>query len=476
MARFWNWLTTSTVSVHKKGHPDLYPLDVGNLTKELRLLEEGRRLGEAGLPAPDAKILSGPEAATIQRVEKARQDYVDWAVLRFNVLSQNLGRRKVTQSVNRARQADKEFERKASGLFSEKEGLLRKLRETARNRQVELGAFQSRHGLTRQANYLIGSSLFLRYACLFLLIAVEGFLNAKIFAHGLDTGLIGGFIEAVILAMVNVFVAFVFGKYAFRYVWHKDWGCKLLGMLSLLFAAAAIILIGLGIAHYRDSLTNEVTDPARSALQTLLANPINLRDAFSWVLFIISCVFGLASLFDGLYSDDLYPGFGTISKRSQDANDHLEEEMAGLRWGLESLKDDELKTLDQIIQDSQAAIVVLKSLVEDKKSAASRLCNAMQDADNTLDALLGNFRTENELYRNGAARPGYYDSRPELRALISPDFDTEADEVSLSEQSSLVKVFLTEAQQIRASIQESFNHQFDRLKPLNTQFHQSEVN
>jgi hypothetical protein len=141
--RFWNWLTASTSGAPRKGHPDLYPLDVPKLTKELRLVEEGKRLGEAGLPAQDAKTLSGPEAAIVQRVEKARQDYVDWAVLRLNVLSQDLGKRNVTQAVNRARQADKEFERKASAALSEQEGLLRSLGDTAKRLKGELDEFDA---------------------------------------------------------------------------------------------------------------------------------------------------------------------------------------------------------------------------------------------------------------------------------------------------------------------------------------------
>lgn len=468
--RFWNWLATSTVSVHKKGHPDLYPLDVTKLAKELRLPEEGRRLGEAGLPSPDAKALSGPEAATVQRVEKARQDYVDWAVLRLSVLSHDLSRRQVTQAVNRARQADKEFERKASGLLSDKEGLLRNLGETAKKRKAELDAFQTKHGLTREANYPNGAGLFFRYAILLVLIVVEGGLNAAFFAQGLSTGLVGGFMQAAILAAVNVLVAFVFGKSAVCYINHTHWGWKLLGMLSLLLAAVLMTGMGLAIAHYRDSLTSEASDAARNALQMLLANPFELRDTFSWTLFIISVGFGVGSLIDGLYSNDLYPGFGDISKRTQVAVDDHEVEMTDLRLDLESLKDDELKTLDEAIQKSQAAVAVFKSLIEDKKSANSRLSNALRDADNSLDALLSKFRTENEMHRNGAARPRYFDSRPELRALVSPDFDTRADETSLAEQDGLVKALLAEAQQIRASIQESFNQQFDRLKPLDTHF------
>lgn len=475
MEQFWNWLTTTTVSVHKKGHPDLYPLDAAKLTKELQLLEEGRRLGEAGLPSADAKALSGPEAVIVQRVEKTRQDYVDWAVLRFDILSQDLDRRKVTQTVDRARQADKEFERRASGLLSEQEGMLRHLGETARKRKVELGAFQTKHGLAREANYPSGGDLFLLYAILPLLIVVEGSLNATFFAQGLSTGLLGGFTQAVFLATANVAFAFAFGKYAFRYVNHIYWGLKLLGILSLLISIAVMTVMGLGIAHYRDSLTSEAIDPARNALQTLQANPLKLSDTFSWFLFIISFAFGVSSFFDGLYSDDLYPGFGKISERNQVAVDDLADEMGKLRSDLELLKDDELKLLDRIVQESQASVAVLKSLVDQKKSTTFRLTNALQDADNILDALISNFRTENELHRNGATKPSYFDLRPEIRKPVSPDFDTSADEASLSQQSDLVKALLAEVQQIRANIQESFNQQFDRLKPLDTHFPQTEA-
>ena len=60
--------------------------------------------------------------------------------------------------------------------------------------------------------------------------------------------------------------------------------------------------------------------------------------------------------------------------------------------------------------------------------------------------------------------------RPTLLALPEPDFDTTEDEASSKQQSELVEALLSEAQQVRASIQESFNQQFDRLKPLGTHF------
>lgn len=468
--RFWTWLTASARGAPRKGHPDLYPLDVSKLAKELRLVEEGKRLGEAGLPSPNAKTLSGPEAAIVQRVEKARQDYVDWAVLRLNVLGQDLGKRNVTQAVNRARQADKEFERKASAALSEQEGLLRSLGDTARRLKGELEDFRSKHRITREPNYPSSSGLYLRYTILLLLVAVEGTLNAGFFAQGLSTGLLGGFATAGVLAALNVVTAFVFGKFTVRYWNHSSVGPQLVGFGCFFVAVAVMTGIGLGIAHYRDSLTSEAADAAKTALQTLRASPFDLRDAFSWALFGISIVFGFASLFDGLFSDDLYPGYGPIARRAQFAIDDHEDEMASMRSTLEELKDEELKALDRTLQESQAAVAVFQSLIKDKKAAGSRLSTALRDADNSLAALLSKFRTENELHRGGVARPEYFDTKPELLALQTPDFDTTADEASLKQQSELVASLLEEAQQVRARIQESFNQQFDRLKPLDTHF------
>lgn len=218
LRQLWNWLTSSgTVSTHK-AHPDLYPIDVDRLAKELRLADEAKRLGEAGLPAPDARVITGPEAAVVQRVEKARQDYVDWGASRLNVLDNDLARRNIVKQVNRARQADQEFERKASALLTEQDAIVRRLGEIARKRKAELEAFRIEHGLSREAHFPTGARTYLSYVILMALIVVEAVLNARFFAQGLDSGLLGGFAEAGIMAGINVVIAFLIGKFFIRYV------------------------------------------------------------------------------------------------------------------------------------------------------------------------------------------------------------------------------------------------------------------
>lgn len=468
--RLWNWLTASRPRKLRKAHPDLYPIDVDRIAKDLQLVEHAKRLGEAGLPSAEATVISGPEAAVVQRVEKARQDYVDWGALRLNLLNTELSSRDISKELNRARQADREFERKASALLTEEDSPLRELGEIARKRKAELDTFRAEHHLARDARFPTGSGSFLRYAFLVALVASEALLNARFFAQGLDTGLLGGFTEAGIMAGINVVIAFLLGKFAIPYVNHVRGLHKTLGILGLLAALIITLCIGLGIAHYRDSLTAEVLNPAKAALDAFLAAPLRLADFFSWVLFAISVAFGIAALFDGLYSDDLYPGYGAISRRTQLAIDDYETELNTLRNALEELKTRELEDLDQAIRRAQSDVAVFESLIQDKKMAGSRLSTALIDADNSLDALIKIFRTENELHRNGAKRPVYFDSMPDLRPIEIPSFEAAVEESALQVQRKLVSDLLAEEQDIRAKIQAAFNQQFDRLKPLDSHF------
>jgi hypothetical protein len=470
LAKLWNWLTTSNRVKQGKGDPDLNPIDVKKLREELKLIEQARRLGEAGLPASDAKVPSGPEAAAIQKVEKARQDYVDWAVLRLNVLSHDFGKRSVTQAANRAMQAASEFERKASALLTEQDSVLSSLADRARKSALELEDFKKKHRLLRDARPSTGAGAYLRYGLLVALIVVEGILNATFFAQGLTTGLIGGFVQAGVLAALNVLLAFFLGKLAVRQINHLHLGRKLVGIFGLAFSIAAMVGMGLLIAHYRDSLTAEAALPAAAALKSLLASPLDLADIFSWALWAISVGFAVGALLDGLWSDDPYPGYGSLWTHTQLAIEEYEEELDATRNQLEELKNKELELLDKAVQTSQASVAVSESLIEDKKRAALRLATAVRDADNSLEALLREFRTENELHRKGVPRPLYFDSSPDLRPLQLPDFSTAADEADVAEQQRMVLRLLAEVEDIRARIQAAFNQQFDRLKPLDTHF------
>jgi len=260
------------------------------------------------------------------------------------------------------------------------------------------------------------------------------------------------------------------GKFCIPYINHVKLAWSVVGVIAALSAFGCMVAIGLGIAHYRDALTSEVQVPAQAALAALLETPLHLQDVFSWALFAISVIFATASVFDGLYSDDRYPGYGAVSRSASEAVDDYEDQLAFVREELEALKDEEIQALEGTVQRVQAASADFESLVEDKRTAKSRLSTALRDADHSLEALLRKFRTENELHRNGATRPSYFDQLPSLRPLQLPNFDTTEDEAILALQKELISGLLIDVEQIRANIQGAFSQKFDRLRPLDVQF------
>lgn len=470
MAQLWAWLFTPSASRRRKAHPDLYPIDAKAIARELRLTDEATRLGKSGMPLPTANTLSSVESMIVQRVEKARQDYVDWAQLRLRVLSADINLCDVTTLVNRARKADVEFVHHASGLMTEHEYELRQLGDVARSRQAELEQFRERNGLTREAAVSTASLRFLKYALLVITVVGEGVLNAGFFAQGLDTGLLGGFAYAALLALLNVMVAFFFGAKLVRFVCHRNAKWRVFGWISAISAMGVMLLIGLGIGHVRDSLTSGDVEPLRAALASLQSVPFVLKDVLSWTLVGVTLIFGIGALLNGFFFDDPYPGYGPLTRNTQAAIDDYEVELQLLRERLETLKQERLNSLDRDVRDAQVRILRFEELLGDKRKTELSLALAFRDAESSLNALLSAFRDENTIARGDAACPSYFSVMPVPRDLPMPAFGISDDERVLTVQRGMVAELLEEVETLRSKVQSAFNQQYDRLKPLDTHF------
>lgn len=470
LRNIWDWLTSSGRTRRGDRHIELYELNVGQLARDFDLERKATELGTSGMPAPTAVELSGPESTIIQHVDRARHDFVEWGSRRVGVLKAEIARCDVTASVNRARQADAEFARRASSEIAEQETLVRKLRLRAMDESKQLKHFQQRHALDRDARVPTRSKVFLTYALVSLLVIVEAAANAFFFAQGVDFGLIGGFVYAALFAVINVVVAFLLGKYLVGFVFHhKLWG-KLIGLVGSVLAIVAMVSVALLIAHMRDAIGLGGDEPAKLALATLKSATFELRDVNSWFLMAVSIFFALIALFDGLYSNDLYPGYGRRFASAEEAVDEYREELDALRGQLADLKTQALGDLESNVEASRVAIVRLDERINEKRTAELRLSGAILSATRAMDALLHVFRSHNERHRDGAPVPAYFNTTPTLETLRLPDFDLESDGEFLRTQQAQLVVLLSEVEPLRARIQAAFNRQLDSFKPLGEHF------
>lgn len=461
---FKNWLTASKRPSEGLGHPDLYPIDIEQITSELDLLSKAKDLGQKGLPASDAKMLTGSEADIVRTIERHRQGNVEWSVRRLAVLSESMSKQQVTLQVNQARQADEEFNRRANLRLADFEARLKASGTQARVHQEELERFKTENQLTRQSRHESSLRSILALVIVGIFIIIEGAANATLFAQGLDGGWLEGLAIAMLFATVNVVLAFVIGKYLLRQLFHRSWSRKFIGVTGAALAIVSIGFMALLIMHYRDSLVAGIENAATVAWRSLVAQPFAFGDIFSVILFVLSLGFGVGAMVDGLFSDDLYPGYGSASRREKKSLEEYEANLAEAREELEELKEEALAEFEDALTRSRSVIASLQNSIEDKRTTASRLATAMHDADHSLSALLRRFRTENEKYRSGVPRPPYFDEYPTLTPVPLPSFDIEPDMASLAAQRNMVEALVAEAQDIRARIQASFSQQFDSLR------------
>lgn len=467
---FKKWLTASKRPSEGLGHPDLHPIDIEQLTVKLDLLSKAKDLGQKGLPAPDAKMLTGSEADVIRTIERHRQGNVEWSVRRLAVLSESMSRQQVALQVNQARRADEEFNRKANLRLADFEARLRASGRQARVHQEELERFKTENRLTRQSRHKSPVGFVLALAILGIFTLIEGAANATLFAQGLDGGWLEGLGIAMLFAGVNVGLAFVIGKYLLCQLFHRNWGRKCVGVAGAALGIGAVGLMALLIMHYRDALVAGAENAATVALRSLVARPFAFADIFSVLLCVLSVGFGVAAMVDGLFSDDVYPGYGAASRREKMSVEEYEADLAEAREELEQLKEEALAEFEETVSRSKGVIASFQNCIEDKRTTASRLATAMHDADYSLSALLRRFRTENEKYRGAVPRPPYFDEYPTLTPVPLPNFDIEPDIALLEAQRHKVEELVAEAPDIRARIQTSFSQQFDSLKTLDANF------
>jgi len=363
----WSWLKRRFKSTQKASTPrtEFDLLSVSSISAKFNLLSEAKRHAEMGLPAFHSKTLTQAELEVVRHITHTREQIERQAAIDIDKLDARIAEAYATQLDLQNSHITRDFEREALVVFNEQCSWLEKLSKKSKRKTEELFSFRQKNELERDAVYPEGAAIFARYAVLLLLIVIEGVLNASFFAEGLTTGLIGGFGYAATLDSLNVVVMFLIGKSDLRWIFHRKLNIQLFGYVVLITAIVYTGFVALAIAHLRSAIVNLAPEPTKFAWESLIANPLGLGDMMSWILFLITIGFGLAALVDGLFMDDLYPGYGDLSRREKLATEEFEEEFEEVRINLEELKEKNLDALEQEVLVANQLLEKCKQLIED---------------------------------------------------------------------------------------------------------------
>ncbi|MCW5725443.1 MAG: hypothetical protein KIS81_10885 [Maricaulaceae bacterium] len=205
-------------------------------------------------------------------------------------------------------------------------------------------AVQHRPGIDRAAIY--PPSHILHFSILAGLVLFEGLANAYFFSKGSDLGLLGGWLQAITVSFTNVIAAFfIIGFLCLRHLSNpKKLWFFIPAAIALPFAVAAIFVLNLTAAHYRDLLEVEAATLALGgAAQTgamltpvtaMLENPFGLQSLEALLLLILGLTFAAIAAFKGRTFDDAIPGYGVVQRKSEAAARELKRAVeAAIRRG-----------------------------------------------------------------------------------------------------------------------------------------------
>lgn len=445
---------------------DEIAISVNAIVKRFNLLEEGKKLGVLGLPPFHSKELSSIELEVVRYIEHEREKIKQEIISNIDQIDAAIAQTQTHQHDLKTGLLTADFERQALVIFNKQSAWLDKLATHAKRKLQELEAFKATHQLSRDASYPDGAALFFRYALLVLLVSTEGVFNASFFAEGLSSGLLGGFFYAVTLASINVLTAFILGKAVVRWCFHRQAALKTMGLLALGLTLGMIAFNALAIGHLRNAILLESISPTKDALQSLLINPIGLDDLMAWVLFLVTMGFGIAAMVDGLFIDDLYPGYGNISRRAKAAVDEFEEEFEEVCAELEDIKQENMDALDAEIIKANQLLIRFSQQLYDKKAIYKSWTQKLNDSEVVLYATLRAFRSENAKHRNDALLPSYFDTLPKLSDVSIPKPDLRQHEVELQEMQSQVQKIEASLPSRKAHIHELFDSHVKQLNFL----------
>ena len=401
----------------------LQPIDTGKIARRMDLDAKGRENGQRDLPNSGASTFDDIEMSIIQPIEAewrlASGRMIDelraYAIRLIGFSIDAELRRLVLSADNALAQL-----RAAHHIANQELGHLKAQYAATRE---EFDAFRQRHKLSRPARN--PASRWTTLGLLSILVAVESVLNGFFFAEGAKHGLVGGIGTAVGISIVNVVWAFLVGLGPSRWINHRNWLVKFLGMVLVLAGCGVLVALHAFAAHLRDASMAMLgpSEAMKAALRTLASSPWLLNDLTSYYLFALGVLFAGFTIWKGYGFDDPYPNYGRQFRRLEAARLAYGDEHTELFGGLEDIKEDTIQDIrsgmekiPRYPQEAAAIRAARTSLLSSFKTYEGSVTTA-------IDQLLAIYRAANRETRSTPV-PSYFEQPRQLPASALDDSET----------------------------------------------------
>ena len=370
-------------------------IDLQKLFLRLDPKKRGIVRGGQELPPTEPDVLDEVETELIEYVERERTQSQSAMMNQIQVYDERMASLDFEGrfSVVRGASAEAVSEFRVESLVGKDH--LHNLRRSLLELEKERDEFRRRNKITRTADYPTSAMKFLKYGFLALLFVIETIINGVFLAKGSDLGLIGGIIEAITFAALNIFATALFGYFCIRWLYHRSIFAKLFGFIFLLAFLAFSVILNLALAHYREVAGTFFDAAGTEIIHRLRETPLGLTDIKSWLFFCIGILFSIFSVMDVLSLDDKYPGYGNVDRRLAKAHALYIEWKEHLQSKLREIKEDATEALLDASRDLSIRRSESEIIFEQRGALVTRFRNHLTHLERVCEKLLQEYRSAN---------------------------------------------------------------------------------
>lgn len=430
-------------------------IDSDKLAKELRLVEMGQSRGKENQPPTETKDFDHIETGIIERIEELRRKGLENFENNRNVYNERLARASyATKEVDIvAGTAKGDFGKLVQGWKSAIEDVRDRLNGSFNWRK----RFREMHRLERPAKEFEGWPRV--FAIAIILIAIEAGINAYLFSQGNEFGLLGGWLAAVIVSVVNVGGSAFLG-YLARYMHRRNWLLKLGGLAFVAVWVAFACAINLGVAHFRDGLENGTPwrVAAVSAVPSLLSQPLHLASIESWLLVGIGMLISAFAFRKGWHTDDPYPGYGPVERALKSARENYVTKLSAALDDLTEHREEAISGLQDANEQVRQGIAEAIDALFGQSTLSAQLRSFLDQCDVKVAHLLAVYRDANRAARTTPA-PKSFEKSYKFAAFKAQAVETARRTVAEAE-----------AANVAATVQTAVKDIFDQFEAARKEF------
>ena len=369
----------TVISVYKP--VDLPIENYEELAQELDVINLAKQQARRGLPDTRA---TGPDANELQFKAKLKNkaiQVVHSVEVSISALKDKIHSLSVSKARAAAVEAASTFQQQINAEFSPRLRDLENLKSDYSEAVDDVNSFKRTHRLRRASHY--PDSNWMTASILLFALILESGLNGNFFAAGVDTGLVGGILQASIIAVINIGFGFLVGWWVLPYKNHtqKYLVFSMLGffLLCLFISAVFNLLVG----HYRDALVIDPDNAGQVAIESFTNGILSINDFNSWVLFAIGLLFFALAVYKGYSCDDPYPGYGRVARKKKSIEDSIGEERQEIIEDVEEMHQNIIQQLDDnydSILQAEKSINSLSSTFDQQNRILKNYVSHLEDA------------------------------------------------------------------------------------------------